>query len=97
MEKLLLLWADLDVWLVMVIFVAYVLLDGLYAISTLAIANLRPGKAATTGAITYILLAVGVISYIENILYLVPIVAGSWVGTYVVVGKRKQKKRSASL
>ncbi|USN88526.1 MAG: hypothetical protein H6780_03475 [Candidatus Nomurabacteria bacterium] len=63
----------------------YVVVDGLYAYYTLAVARHNAAVSAHTSAILHILLAVGVLSYVENFLYIIPIAIGSWVGTYLVV------------
>jgi uncharacterized membrane protein YfcA len=72
-----------------VIFLAYILTDALYAKYTIDTAKLNAIKAATTGSIIHILLAVGVISYTQNWLYIFPLAAGSWIGTYIMIKKEK--------
>lgn len=79
------LWADLSLWTSLSLFLLYVVVDLLYAMYTLSVTKLKPARAATIGAGMYVLLAYGVISYSHNILYLVPIGAGSWIGTYLAV------------
>jgi hypothetical protein len=44
-----------------------------------------------TGAIMHFILALGVLSYVQNYLYIIPLALGSWVGTFLVVN-REQKK-----
>lgn len=67
------------------VFVAYVLVDGLYAYYTITVVNREPVRAATTGAAMHFLLALGVLSYVKNYLYIFPLAMGSWMGTYLVV------------
>lgn len=67
------------------IFIAYIAVDGMYAYYTLAVAEKQPIKAATVGALMHFLIAVGVLSYVQNYLYIVPLALGSWIGTYFVV------------
>ncbi len=67
------------------VFAAYVLVDGLYAYYTLAVVKRSAIAAATTGAAMHFLLALGVISYIKNYYYIIPLALGSWLGTYIVV------------
>ena len=74
------------------VFVVYVIVDAMYAHYTLSVAELKPVSAANTGALMHFLLALGVLSYVENYLYIVPIAIGSWVGTYYIVSKRKTEK-----
>ncbi len=73
------------------IFFAYIATDALYAYYTLAVAEQRPLSAANTGAVLHLLIAFGVLSYVENYLYLIPIVIGSWVGTYLLVKWSKKR------
>lgn len=74
------------------LFFLYVLVDLLYAYYTLSVTRLQPFKAATIGAIMYVMLAAGVISYSSNPWYLVPIGLGSWVGTFLAVFREKKQK-----
>lgn len=71
---------------------AYFIVDAMYAHYTLAVADLKAIPAANTGALMHFLLALGVLSYVQNYLYIVPIAIGSWFGTYVIV-KREKKVR----
>lgn len=80
-----------DFFIATAVFVSYVVVDAMYAYYTFAIANRRAMRAATTGALMHFLLAVGVLSYVENILYLIPIAAGSWLGTFLVVSWQERK------
>lgn len=79
-------------WVAVGVFFAYVLVDAMYAYYTLAVAQAKAGRAATVGAFMHFLIALGVLSYVENYLYIVPIALGSWVGTYIVV-RREEKRR----
>jgi hypothetical protein len=67
------------------VFLVYVVVDALYAYYTLQVAGRRPYAAASAGAVMYFLLAIGVLSYVHNYLYLIPLALGSWVGTFLVV------------
>ena len=71
---------------------AYIVLDILYAYYTIAVGRLLPARAATTGSIMYFLLAVGVVNYSHNPLYLGSVVVGSWIGTFAVVEFERRKK-----
>ena len=75
---------------------AYIVLDILYAYYTIAVGRLLPARAATTGSIMYFLLAVGVVNYSHNPLYLGSVVVGSWIGTFAVVEFERRKKAKAS-
>lgn len=87
------LWQQFDFLIAGGVFLAYVLVDGMYAYYTLAVAEKKPFQSATVGALMHFLLAVGVLSYVQNYLYILPLAAGSWVGTYIVV-LRSQKKHA---
>ncbi len=76
---------------------AYIVLDILYAYYTIAVGRLLPARAATTGSIMYFLLAVGVVNYSHNPLYLASVVIGSWIGTFSVVEFERRKKAKASV
>ncbi|MCF7815778.1 MAG: hypothetical protein K9M10_02560 [Candidatus Pacebacteria bacterium] len=80
-------WQELQITTAFLIFVVYIIIDGMYAHYTLAVAGKRPFQAATTGALMHFLLAFGVLNYVQNYLYIVPLAMGSWVGTYIVVRK----------
>lgn len=74
------------------IFLAYVAVDAMYAYYTLQVTKQKPYAAATTGALMHFLLAVGVLAYVQNYLYLIPLALGSWVGTFLVVKKEQNSK-----
>jgi len=92
MQRIFLLWKEFDVALGAVIFVAYLLIDGLYAYYTFAVVKKKPFSAATTGFLMHFLLAVGVINYVNNFLYVIPLALGSWFGTYLVVARERSKE-----
>lgn len=76
---------SIDIRVSVLIFIAYILIDGMYAYYTLAVTKRRPLASATTGALMHFLIAFGVLSYVQNYWYILPLVLGSWVGTYLVV------------
>jgi hypothetical protein len=82
-----------DFNLAFIIFLAYLFIDGLYAYYTLSIVKLKPFSAATSGAIIYLLLAIGVLNYINNFLYLIPLGLGSWFGTFIVIYRKRSVDR----
>ncbi|MBP6881435.1 MAG: hypothetical protein KBC35_02310 [Candidatus Pacebacteria bacterium] len=71
--------------------IAYFVVDAMYAHYTLSVAELKAVSAATTGALMHFLIALGVLSYVQNYLYIVPIAIGSWFGTYYIISIRKKK------
>lgn len=68
-----------------VVFAAYFFVDFLYAFYTLCVVQKRALAASNSAAVMYFLLAIGVLSYTKNYLYLIPIVGGSWLGTFVLL------------
>jgi hypothetical protein len=85
-------WNDFSLALALGILCVYFVADALYAHYTLSVAEYKPFAAANTGAFLHFLLALGVLSYVENYLYVVPIAIGSWLGTYVLVVLKSQSK-----
>ena len=67
------------------VFATYVAVDVLYAAYILAVGERRSVLAAALSAVIYGLLAYGIVTYSTNILYLVPLAAGAFTGTYVTV------------
>lgn len=81
----------LNPWLALLVFVAYVLIDGMYAYYTIAVTKQRPVASASVGALMHFLIAFGVLNYVQNYLYLIPLALGSWVGTYLIVSLDKKR------
>ncbi len=84
-------WSMLNPWLALLVFVAYVLIDGMYAYYTIAVTKRRPVASASVGALMHFLIAFGVLNYVQNYLYLIPLALGSWVGTYLIVSLDKKR------
>ncbi len=67
------------------VFLATMCIDALYALYTLRLTQKKAFQSAFFGSLIHILTAFTVISYTKNYLYLIPLVIGSFVGTYLVV------------
>lgn len=67
------------------IFVVYVIFDILYALYVLCVSRQQALTASGISAVLYSLGAYGVMNYLHNIWYLVPLACGAFVGTYVAV------------
>lgn len=91
MDSLLQHWNAFDLKLAVVIFVAYLVVDVLYAQYTLNVVGLKPYSAATMGSLMYLIIAFGVLNYINNYLYILPLICGSWIGTFIVVERARRK------
>lgn len=75
-------FADFDYLIALLIFISYIVVDALYAHYTIKVSERQPVSSATTGSIIHVLIAFGVLNYVNNLVYLIPIVIGSWIGTY---------------
>ena len=84
----------MNLYLAVALFLAYILIDALYAIYTFSIAKNRPLLAATSGTMMYGLALFGLSEFAKNNYYLVPILSGSWVGTYFTVILINRKKKT---
>jgi hypothetical protein len=94
LEKILFEWNAVNIPLAAVIFFAYIFVDGLYAYYTIKVVELNEYHSATSGAVIHLVLAFGVLNYVNNFLYVIPLALGSWVGTFFMI--RSQRKKSAS-
>jgi hypothetical protein len=73
-------------WLAAIgLFFASFLLDAVFAIYTVAVVKLQAFRAATMSLLTYGLAAVGILSFVDNKVYLIPLSLGAFAGSYVVV------------
>lgn len=75
------------------LFIASSLLDAIFALYTVAIIDTKPLKAANLSLLTYILEAAGVVNYVKNKWYLIPLALGAFVGSYIVVKREEMKKQ----
>lgn len=82
------------------LFFAATLLDAIFALYTVAVINTRPMRAASLSFMTYTLEAVGVVNYVNNRWYLVPLAIGAFSGSYIVLKweeiKKNQGKKNKS-
>ena len=90
-DQLTILWSEFSWWTALLVFVAYFVADALYARYTLSVSKLESVRAATTGALMYFLLAIGILNFTHNPLYLLPLVLGSWLGTFFAVEREKKE------
>lgn len=74
------------------IFLTYVVIDMLYAYYIMCVEERRAVAAAATTSLIYSLLAYGVVSYSQNILYLIPLASGAFFGTLIMVTIKKRKE-----
>lgn len=67
------------------VFVVYVLFDILYALYVICVSRQRAIAASGISAMMYSLGAYGVMTYLHNPIYLIPLACGAFIGTYVAV------------
>jgi hypothetical protein len=73
-------------WLTaLIVFVTYVLIDILYAVYVIQVGKRDAVRSALASSALYSLAAYGVITYSQNIVYVIPLALGAFLGTYVVV------------
>ena len=84
-------WNAFDWRLALIVFLAYLAVDALYAQYTLNVVKFKSRSAATLGSLIYIIIAFGVLNYINNYLYIIPLAFGSWIGTFIVVEQARRK------
>ena len=75
------------------LFFASMALDAVFALYTVAVVKLRPLYAANMSLLTYVLGAIGLVSFVHNKWYILPLSAGAFVGSYLVVKYEVIKKR----
>lgn len=78
-------WQQFDIRVALVVFVAYLLVDAMYAYYTIVVTKKKPLAAASVGALMHFLIAFGVLNYVQNYLYVIPLALGSFIGTYLMV------------
>lgn len=89
--------ADFNIITGILLIVAYIIIDGLYAYYTIQISKRNALSAATTSGIMHFLLAIGVLNYVQNFLYVIPLAIGSWLGTYIVVKRHNIPEKTPLL
>jgi len=75
------------------IFFGYAIIDWLMTIYTLSVVSKKKLKAANAGTTVYLLTSFGVINYVEDYRYIVPLLVGGWLGTYLSVWHEELKHR----
>jgi hypothetical protein len=76
-------------WLV---FGTYILVDIMYAYYIICVEKRRALRAAMVSSVLYSLLAFGVVSYSQNIWYLVPLACGAFIGTFITVWLKRRDR-----
>jgi hypothetical protein len=74
------------------LFFASAALESIFALYTLAVTKHRAMEASVWSLVSYFLLALGILNFIHNKWYVVPLSLGAFGGTYVVVTWEARKK-----
>jgi len=73
-------------WLTaLTVFVVYVFFDILYALYVICVSKRQAVAASAISSVLYSLGAYGVMNYLHNTWYLIPLALGAFIGTYVAV------------
>jgi hypothetical protein len=83
---------DFEYKTALLIFIVYIFIDMLYAYYIISVEKRHAFRAAVATSLIYSLLAYGVVSYSKNIWYLIPLASGAFVGTFIMVWYKKNKK-----
>jgi uncharacterized membrane protein YfcA len=67
------------------VFVVYVFFDILYALYVICVSRRQAVAASAISSVLYSLGAYGVMNYLHNALYLIPLAIGAFLGTYIAV------------
>lgn len=73
----------------LLVFVAYIVIDILYALYVVYVGKRNALGAAISSALLYSLGAYGVVTFSKNILYVIPLAAGAFLGTYFTIKFQK--------
>jgi hypothetical protein len=69
----------------LLIFFTYIVIDVLYALYVICVNKRKAFASAMVSSGIYSLGAFGVVSFSKNLLYIVPLATGAFLGTYIVV------------
>jgi hypothetical protein len=74
---------NINLYIFFGLFAGYMVVDGLYAMYTISVVKRRALLSANISFVMHFILALGVISYVENFIYVIPLAVGSWAGTFI--------------
>jgi uncharacterized protein YebE (UPF0316 family) len=77
--------SDFNWWTALTVFVVYVFFDILYALYVICVSRQQALAASAISAVLYSLGAYGVMNYLHNPWYLIPLAVGAFIGTYIAV------------
>lgn len=76
-----------------VLFIVALILDAVFALYTLAVTKHQSVKAGILSALIYILSAFGILSFVNNKLYVIPLSLGAFFGAFLIVEKEKRDNK----
>ena len=74
----------------LLLFGIYFVADGLYTAWIMAVTKNEPWKAAGYSGFLYVLLSIGVINYVDNHWYIIPVAIGGGCGTFTATKYTKR-------
>lgn len=74
------------------LFFASFALEAVFALYTLAVTKHKALEASTWSLVSYFLLALGILNFIHNKWYVIPLAVGAFCGTYAVITWESYKK-----
>lgn len=72
------------------LFGIYFLLDAINSYFTIKVVQMAPLHAASAGCTMHFFIALGVLCYVNNFLYLIPMMMGSFAGIFTLLTYRKR-------
>jgi hypothetical protein len=83
---------DINIWTCLYLWAMYLVFDILNARYIICVQNSKPLQGANYSFVLCILTSIGTIEYVKNWLYVIPIAAGLWCGTYITLKYELFKK-----
>lgn len=77
------------------LFFASFALDAIFALYTVAVIKTKALQAASWSLLTYLLYAIGLVNFIDNKWYIIPLSLGAFAGAYAVVKHEALKKQKS--
>ena len=78
-----------NIWIAIALFFIYFILDAINSYFTIKVVETNPVCAASAGSSMHFFIALGVCCYVNNFLYLIPMIMGSWTGIFCLLTYRR--------
>lgn len=75
------------------LFFAALALDAVFAMYTFSVTKHQSVKAGLLSALIYVLSAVGIVSFVNNKIYVIPLSLGAFFGAFLIVEKEKRNTK----